>query len=153
MEKIASFRIDHTILPKGMYISRVDGDIITYDIRTRRPNKEEVMSNGAIHTFEHLFATFTRNSVFADDIIYFGPMGCRTGFYFLVRNNVGHRDAIKLTKDTLEFIKNYEGEIPGVSEKECGNWRDHDLEGAKKEAEMMYEVLESWKPANLYYPE
>lgn len=153
MEKIASFRIDHTILPKGMYISRVDGDIITYDIRTRRPNKEEVMTNGAIHTFEHLFATFTRNSNFADDIIYFGPMGCRTGFYFLVRNNVGHREAIKLTIDTLEFIKDYEGEIPGVSEKECGNWKDHDLEGAKKEAEMMYEVVKDWKPANLYYPE
>lgn len=153
MEKIASFRIDHTILPKGMYISRVDGDIITYDIRTRRPNKEEVMTNGAIHTFEHLFATFTRNSRFADDIIYFGPMGCRTGFYFLVRNNVSHADAIALTKDCLDFIKDYEGEIPGVSEKECGNWKDHDLEGAKKEAEMMSEVLAEWKPAKLYYPE
>lgn len=153
MEKIASFRIDHTILPKGMYISRVDGDIITYDIRTRRPNKEEVMSNGAIHTFEHLFATYSRNSKFADNVIYFGPMGCRTGFYFLVRNNVSHSDAIKLTVDALEFIRDYVGEIPGVSEKECGNWKDHDLQGAKKEAEQMYEVLKNWKSANLYYPE
>ncbi len=153
MEKIASFRIDHTILPKGMYISRVDGDIITYDIRTRRPNKEEVMTNGAIHTFEHLFATYSRNSKVADDVIYFGPMGCRTGFYFLVRNNVSHSEAIKLTVDALEFIKDYEGEIPGVSERECGNWKDHDLEGAKREAAMMYEVIKDWKPANLYYPE
>lgn len=153
MEKIASFRIDHTILPKGMYISRVDGDIITYDIRTRRPNKEEVMINGAIHTFEHLFATYSRNSKVADDVIYFGPMGCRTGFYFLVRNNVSHSEAIKLTVDALEFIKDYEGEIPGVSERECGNWKDHDLEGAKREAAMMYEVIKDWKPANLYYPE
>lgn len=153
MEKIASFRIDHTILPKGMYISRVDGDIITYDIRTRRPNKEEVMTNGAIHTFEHLFATYSRNSKVADDVIYFGPMGCRTGFYFLVRNNVSHSEAIKLTVDALEFIKDYEGEVPGVSERECGNWKDHDLEGAKREAAMMYEVIKDWKPANLYYPE
>ena len=153
MEKIASFRIDHTILPKGMYISRVDGDIITYDIRTRRPNKETVMENGAIHTLEHLFATYVRNTSFADDVIYFGPMGCRTGFYFLLRNNVSHRDAISLVKETFEYISKYEGEIPGATEKECGNYRDHDLEGAKKEAAAMLEVLSNWKSADLYYPE
>ena len=153
MEKIASFRIDHTILPRGMYISRVDGDIITYDIRTRRPNKEAVMENGAIHTLEHLFATYVRNTSFADDVIYFGPMGCITGFYFLLRNNVSHRDAIALVKETFEYISKYEGEIPGASEKECGNYRDHDLEGAKKEAKAMLEVLSNWKSADLYYPE
>lgn len=153
MEKIASFRIDHTILPKGMYISRVDGDIITYDIRTRRPNKEEVMENAAIHTLEHLFATYVRNTKYADDVIYFGPMGCRTGFYFLLRNNVGHRDAIALVKEALKFASEFEGEIPGSSEKECGNYRDHSLEGAKKEAAAMCEVLENWKSADLYYPE
>ncbi|MGN0444372.1 MAG: S-ribosylhomocysteine lyase [Acutalibacteraceae bacterium] len=153
MEKIASFRIDHTILPKGMYISRVDGDIITYDIRTRRPNKEAVMENGAIHTLEHLFATYVRNTSFADDVIYFGPMGCRTGFYFLLRNNVSHRDAIALVKEAFEYISKYEGEIPGATEKECGNYRDHDLEGAKKEASAMLEVLSNWKSADLYYPE
>lgn len=153
MDTIASFRIDHTILPKGMYISRVDGDIITYDIRTRRPNKEEVMANGALHTVEHLFATFVRNSVFSDDIIYFGPMGCRTGFYFLVRNTMSHHDAIDLAKMAFEFIRDYEGEIPGATERECGNWLDHDLAGAKKEGEMMAAVLENWKSADLYYPE
>lgn len=153
MEKIASFRIDHTILPKGMYISRVDGDIITYDIRTRRPNKEEVMENAAIHTLEHLFATYVRNTKYADDVIYFGPMGCRTGFYFLLRNNVSHRDAIALVKEALKFASEFEGEIPGSSEKECGNYRDHSLEGAKKEAAAMCEVLENWKSADLYYPE
>lgn len=153
MEKIASFRIDHTILPKGMYISRVDGDIITYDIRTRRPNAEPVMENGAVHTLEHLVATYVRNSKFSDDVIYFGPMGCRTGFYFLLRNNVGHRDAIALVKDALAFSAEYDGEIPGVSEKECGNYRDHDLEGAKNEAKQMLEVLREWKSADLYYPE
>ncbi len=153
MDTIASFRIDHTILPKGMYISRVDGDIITYDIRTRRPNKEEVMENGALHTVEHLFATFVRNSAFSDDIIYFGPMGCRTGFYFLVRNTMSHRDAINLAKKAFEFVRDYEGEIPGATERECGNWRDHDLAEAKKEGEMMAAVLENWKSADLYYPE
>lgn len=153
MEKIASFRIDHTILPKGMYISRVDGDIITYDIRTRRPNREPVMENGAVHTLEHLFATYVRNTSYSDDVIYFGPMGCRTGFYFLLRNTVSHRDAILLVKEALEFSANFEGDIPGVSEKECGNYRDHDLEGAKKEAAAMLEVLANWKSADLYYPE
>lgn len=153
MNTIASFRIDHTILPKGMYISRVDGDIITYDIRTRRPNKEDVMENGALHTVEHLFATFVRNSKFSDDIIYFGPMGCRTGFYFLVRDTVSHAEVIELTREAFEYIRNYEGEIPGASEKECGNWRDHDLTGAKKEGEMISEVLKNWRSANLYYPE
>ncbi len=153
MEKIASFRIDHTILPKGMYISRVDGDIVTYDIRMRKPNKEAAMENAAIHTLEHLFATYVRNTAFADSVIYFGPMGCRTGFYFLLRDTTSHREAIKLVVDAFEFIKDYEGEIPGASEKECGNYRDHDLLGAKKEAEMIYEVLKNWKSADLYYPE
>lgn len=152
MKKIASFQIDHTILPKGMYTSRVDGDVITYDIRMRLPNKEEVMPNGAMHTIEHLFATFARNSKYADDIIYFGPMGCRTGFYFLVRNNISKEDAIKLTIDAFDFIKSFDDEIPGVSAEECGNYKDHDLSGAKKEAEMMFEVLKDWNESKLIYP-
>lgn len=152
MKKIASFQIDHTILPKGMYTSRIDGDVVTYDIRMRLPNKEEVMQNGAMHTIEHLFATFARNSRFEDSIIYFGPMGCRTGFYFLVRDNVSKDDAIKLTVDAFDFIRNFDDEIPGVSAEECGNYKDHDLEGAKKEAELMFEVLKDWKEDNLIYP-
>lgn len=152
MKKIASFQIDHTILPKGMYTSRVDGDVITYDIRMRLPNKEEVMQNGAMHTIEHLFATFARNSKYADDIIYFGPMGCRTGFYFLVRDNISKEDAIKLTIDAFDFIKSFDDEIPGVSAEECGNYKDHDLSGAKKEAEMMFEVLKDWNESKLIYP-
>lgn len=151
MEKIASFTIDHTILPRGMYISRTDGDVVTYDIRTRRPNVEEVMENGAIHTVEHLFATFVRNSAFAENIIYFGPMGCRTGFYFLTRG-ISHSDAIALTKEAFDFISGYEGDIPGVSPEECGNYRDHNLQGALKEAAAMCRVLESWKEENLVYP-
>lgn len=152
MKKIASFTIDHTILPKGMYTSRIDGDCVTYDIRTRLPNKEPVMTTGAIHTIEHLFATFVRNSQYSDSVIYFGPMGCRTGFYFIVRDSVTPRQAIGLTKDALAFCAAFEGEIPGASEKECGNCRDHDLATAKQEAAAMCGVLQNWTPEQLAYP-
>lgn len=150
MEKIDSFTVDHTKLLRGMYISRIDGDVITYDIRTRRPNVEEVMQTGAIHTVEHLFATFVRNSEFKNNIIYFGPMGCRTGFYFLT-TGMTHAQALKLTREALEFIENFEGEIPGVSAVECGNYRDHDLEGAKKEAADQKEILKNWTTADMIY--
>ena len=102
MKKIASFTIDHTILPKGLYTSRVDGDCVTYDIRTRLPNREPVMETGAIHTIEHLFATFARNSAFSDSVVYFGPMGCRTGFYFIVRDAVTPQQAIERSRKELE---------------------------------------------------
>lgn len=150
MEKIASFTVDHTKLLRGMYISRIDGDVVTYDIRTRRPNVEEVMENGAIHTVEHLFATFVRNSEFKDNIIYFGPMGCRTGFYFLT-TGMTHAQALSLTKDAFAFIESFEGEVPGVSAVECGNYRDHDLEGAKKEAADQKEILKNWTTADMIY--
>ncbi len=150
MEKIASFTVDHTKLLRGMYISRIDGDVVTYDIRTRRPNVEEVMENGAIHTLEHLFATFVRNSKFKDNIIYFGPMGCRTGFYFLT-TGMTHGEALKLTQEALAFIETFDGEVPGVSAVECGNYRDHDLEGAKKEAAAQKEVLKNWTTADMIY--
>ena len=150
MERIDSFNVDHTKLLRGMYISRIDGDVITYDIRTRRPNVEDVMENGAIHTFEHLFATYVRNTEQKNNIIYFGPMGCRTGFYFLT-TGITHADALKLTQDALEFIASFEGDVPGVSAIECGNYRDHDLEGAKKEAADQAEVLKSWTTADMIY--
>ncbi len=149
MKKIASFTIDHTILPKGMYVSRVDGDVTTYDIRMRRPNVEEVLTNGSIHTIEHLFATYVRNSKFTDNIIYFGPMGCRTGCYFLTRGMDG-QDVINLTREAFQFIADYEGEVPGVSAVECGNYRDHDLERAKIDAADMVKVLADY--TNLVYP-
>jgi len=152
MKKIASFTIDHTILPKGMYLSRVDANTVTYDIRTRRPNREEVMDNGGIHTLEHLFATYVRNSEFSDKIIYFGPMGCRTGFYFITTDTLSKKAAIELTKSALAFCAGFEGDVPGVSEIECGNYRDHNLESAKKEASAMVEVLESWTEEKLIYP-
>ncbi len=152
MKKIASFTIDHTILPKGMYTSRVDGDCVTYDIRTKLPNREPVMENGAIHTLEHLFATFVRNSDIKDSVIYFGPMGCRTGFYFIVRDTVSPEKAIETTKKAFDFCAGFDGEIPGASEKECGNYRDHDLAGAKKIAEDMLVVLSGWTAGKLTYP-
>lgn len=152
MEKIASFTIDHTILPKGMYLSRVDANTVTYDIRTRRPNVEEVMENGAIHTLEHLFATYVRNSEHKDNVVYFGPMGCRTGFYFITTDKVSKQDAVELTKKALAFCATFEGDIPGVSAEECGNYRDHNLDGAKKEAADMLPVLENWTAEKLEYP-
>ena len=153
MKKIASFTINHDKLKKGMYISRIDGDVVTYDIRMKLPNNEEkdYLKNPEMHTFEHLFATYVRNTEFADSIVYVGPMGCRTGFYFLVRDKVSHKRAIKLVKDCFEFIKTYEGEIPGATKIECGNYLEHDLNGAKEVARDMSEVLKNWTPEKMIY--
>ena len=151
MEKIASFTVDHNKLQKGMYISRIDGDIVTYDIRMKKPNNNDFLPTGQMHTFEHLFATYARNSKIKDNVIYVGPMGCRTGFYFLVRNNVSHQQALEVVKQTLEFVKMFEGEIPGSTKIECGNYLDHDLEGAKKVAIDMIEVLKDWTVEKMNY--
>ncbi len=153
MKTIASFTINHVILKKGMYVSRIDGDVVTYDIRMKIPNMGDYVSNGALHTFEHLFATYARNSKFADQVIYVGPMGCRTGFYFLLRDSVSKADAIALVKESFEFIRGFEGDIPGATHKECGNYREHDLPGAKEVAADMLEVLKDWKPEDMRYPE
>ena len=143
MKRIASFSVDHDKLVPGIYVSRIDGDVITYDIRMKKPNAGDYLSNGALHTFEHLFATYARNSEFADSIIYVGPMGCRTGFYFLVRNTMSKADTLKLVRESFEFISKFEGDIPGATRKECGNYREHDLEGAKAVAKDMILVLEN----------
>ena len=151
MKKIASFTIDHTILPKGIYLSRVDGDVDTFDIRMRKPNVEQVLTNGSIHTIEHLFATYVRNTKYSDNVIYFGPMGCRTGCYFLTRN-LEKSIVIDLIKEAFDFIASYEGEIPGASEIECGNYRDHDLKQAREDAKDMCIVLKNWNEEMLKYP-
>lgn len=150
MKRIASFEVDHTVLLPGIYISRQDGDITTYDIRMRRPNVEEVLDNASIHTIEHLFATYVRNSEYAEKIIYFGPMGCRTGCYFLVRD-MQTQTAVELIKKAFDFIADFDGEIPGVSPKECGNYRDHSLEGAKKEAAAYAAVIQNWTAEKTVY--
>jgi S-ribosylhomocysteine lyase len=151
MEKIASFTVDHNKLQKGMYVSRIDGDVVTYDIRMKKPNNGDFLSTGQMHTFEHLFATYARNTKFKDSVVYVGPMGCRTGFYFLVRNTVSHQQALDIVKQTLEFVKSFEGEIPGSTKIECGNYLDHDLQGAKKVAIDMIEVLKDWNTEKMNY--
>ncbi len=153
MEKIESFKINHDTLQKGMYISRIDGDIVTYDIRMKRPNMNDFLSNGTMHTFEHLFATYARNTEFQDKIVYVGPMGCRTGFYFLVRDSISHAQALNILIESLKFIKDFEGKIPGTNKEECGNYLEHDLEGAKDIAIEMLEVLKDWNEDKMYYAE
>ena len=151
MKKIASFTVNHNILEKGMYISRVDEDIITYDIRMKKPNGGDYLENAAMHTFEHLFATYARNSEYKDNIIYVGPMGCRTGFYLLVRNKITHNDALKLTQESFNFVKNFNDKIPGTNKIECGNYLEHNLQGAKEIAKDMSIVLENWTVEKMEY--
>lgn len=153
MNKIESFKINHDVLERGLYISRIDGDVITYDIRAKLPNGGDYLENGAMHTIEHIFATFIRNSKFSSDVVYFGPMGCRTGFYLLMRDNVSYSNVIELTKDAFKFIAEFDGEIPGSTKIECGNYMEHNLEGAKKEASKMAEVLKNWQISDMKYKE
>lgn len=150
MQKIKSFEIDHTKLDVGMYVSRTDEDITTYDIRMVKPNTPPFLGNAGLHTFEHLFATYVRNSEFSDNIVYVGPMGCRTGFYLLTRQ-LPHEKAIELVKETMNFIAEFKGDIPGATEKECGNYLDHDLAKAKEYATKMQKVLLNWKTSDLNY--
>ena len=151
MEKIASFCINHDTLTPGLYISRVDGDVITYDVRFVRPNTPPYLPTAAMHTIEHLVATYVRNSDLKDGIIYFGPMGCRTGFYFLTRG-IAHADAIRLMREAMAFSASFEGGIPGASQVECGNWLEHDLEAAKQWAAAMAAVLTDYPEQRLVYP-
>lgn len=150
MERIASFCVDHNKLLPGIYISRIDGDIVTYDIRMRKPNVPPYLANPVLHTIEHLFATFARNSEQKDHVIYFGPMGCRTGFYLLLRNTE-YADAINLIVDTFRKISEYDGPIPGASAAECGNYQEHDLTGAVQEANAFLPVIANWRVENLKY--
>lgn len=151
MKTIASFNVNHDKLEKGMYISRIDGDVITYDIRMKKPNGGDYLGNGELHTIEHLFATYARNSNYSDKVIYVGPMGCRTGFYMLLRDTVSGEEAIRLVKDALAFISEFEGEIPGSKRIECGNYLEHDLAGAKRTAADMLSVLKEWTKEKLKY--
>ncbi len=139
MKKIQSFTVDHTKIVPGMYISRIDGDVTTYDLRFCAPNKE-TLSGAGMHTVEHLFATYIRNTDL--DVLYFGPMGCMTGFYLLIRN-ADHERVWTEIKKVLDSISTYEGEIFGASEVECGNYRFHDLPSARDMAKKYRLVLES----------
>ena len=159
MEKITSFTINHLKLMRGIYVSRKDhvGDkvITTFDVRMKEPNREEALDPKALHTIEHLAATYLRNEPdWKERIIYWGPMGCLTGSYFLVEGNLEPEDVTDLMKRTFAFIAEYEGEIPGATPRDCGNWSFQDLALARKEArKYLDEVLEDMKPGNMHYPE
>ena len=150
MEKIKSFQVDHTKFGVGMYISRIDGDIVTYDLRMVKPNGGVYLETPSMHTIEHLLATYVRNSKFAENVVYAGPMGCRTGFYLLLRG-IEHKDAIDLVKASLKFISEYNDEIPGVSIEECGNYLEHNLENAKKDVVPLMKKLEDYNVEMLKY--
>lgn len=150
MHTIASFEVDHTTLKEGIYLSRVDHEITTYDLRFVIPNQGRYLSNAAMHTIEHLFAVHSRNGLYGRHIIYFGPMGCRTGFYLLTKG-LNHQDAINLIKECILFIRDYDGKIPGCSAKECGNYLEHNLMEAKHICAAYYEKIKDWKEEKLYY--
>ena len=141
MERIASFTVDHDKITPGMYISRIDGDITTFDLRTRRPNMGKYMDNRTMHTMEHMLATLLRNSEIGKDVIYFGPMGCRTGFYLLVRN-ADNETVAEVVKDVLSKIIAHEGEVFGATRVECGNYLELDLAEGQKEAAAYLKALE-----------
>lgn len=158
MEKIASFTVNHIDLLRGIYVSRKDlvgnGMVTTFDLRWKVPNKEEVMGTGEMHAIEHLAATFLRNHpVEKDNIIYFGPMGCRTGFYLLMKGDLESKDIVGLIKEMLEFVSKFEGEIPGATPRDCGNCADMNLPLARDEAnKYLVEVIENIGFDNLNYP-
>jgi S-ribosylhomocysteine lyase len=154
MKKIKSFCINHDKLQKGFYVSRIDGDVITYDIRMVVPNRGPYLDNAGLHTFEHLFATYVRSSSYSDRIVYVGPMGCRTGFYYLTRDTMTKQEALDLFRETLDFMIGYHGPVPGAeAPRECGNWLNHDLEECREYAKDMKEVLKDWTPEMMVYPE
>lgn len=153
MNKIESFKINHDILERGIYVSRIDGDVITYDIRVKKPNGGDYLKSDVMHTIEHIFATFVRNSKYSENVIYFGPMGCRTGFYLLMRDAVKKSEVIGLCKAAFSYIADFSGDIPGNSRIECGNYLEHDLEGAKTEARKMFAVVANWEEKDMKYKE
>ena len=159
MDKIPSFTIDHERLLRGIYVSRKDrvGDetVTTFDIRMKEPNREPVLHQGAIHTLEHLAATYLRNDEeWKDRIIYWGPMGCLTGNYLLMRGDWQPEDILELMKRTFRFVAEFKGNIPGAASRDCGNYLLHDLPMARLEAKRyLEEVLMCATPANLHYPE
>ena len=150
MKKIASFTVDHRFIKEWVYISRIDGDITTYDLRMKKPNKDDFLSNKEMHSFEHLFATFMRNGTLSADVIYAGPMGCQTGFYLLIRN-AKHQEVLDEIKRVLMEISVYDGEMPGNSEIECGNYKTLDIGAAKKTAKEYLEKIKNETEDDLGY--
>ncbi|MDE6247516.1 MAG: S-ribosylhomocysteine lyase [Muribaculaceae bacterium] len=159
MEKIASFTINHELLERGIFLSRQDktpsGDIVsTFDIRMTRPNRDVALSPQALHAMEHLAATYLRNQPqWKDKVVYWGPMGCCTGNYLLLAGDYKSSDVVPLIKETMEFVRDFEGEVPGATPKDCGNWSFMDLKGAKEAAaKYVAEILTNPGYENLNYP-
>jgi len=157
MEKISSFQVDHLRLKPGAYVSRKDKfkDLIitTFDLRYKEPNKEPVLDQPALHTIEHLCATFLRShAVWSPKVVYFGPMGCRTGFYVILEGDYSSVDVLPLLLEMYDWIEKFEGDIPGASPIECGNWRDQNIDMAKLECRRYADLLRKAKKENLEYP-
>lgn len=157
MEKITSFTIDHIKLQPGLYVSRKDRmgaeTITTFDLRVTKPNDEPVMNTAEVHTIEHLAATYLRNNpTWKERIVYFGPMGCRTGFYLLVWGDLSSQDVLPLVTDCFRFVRDYQGEVPGASAKDCGNYLDMNLSMANYWGKKYVSLLENIDESRLVYP-
>ena len=152
IKRITSFTVNHNVLKPGFYISRIDGDITTYDLRTRIPNAGDYMDNSTMQSVEHMIATYIRNSDISDDVIYFGPMGCQTGFYLVVRNQKP-TVVLEYLKDVIKKTLDHEGEVFGASAKECGNYRNLSLDAAKKELTTYLEVIKDLEEKDFVYKE
>ena len=149
MNRIASFSVDHDFIVPGIYLSRIDGDVVTYDLRTRIPNAGDYMDHITMHSLEHMFATYVRNSDLGPQVLYFGPMGCQTGFYLLTRGLTNEK-VLEAVLETLEKIISHDGEMFGARRIECGNYRNLDLEDAKTECRRYLEVLRNKENDFLY---
>ena len=152
LRKIASFTINHDTLTPGMYISRVDGDCVTYDLRCKWPNRGDYLAQAPLHTIEHLVATYVRSSEMSDQVVYFGPMGCRTGFYLLLGGNYSSKEVLPLVRDCFRFIEAFRGDVPGASAKDCGNFLDMNLPMANYWGKKYADLLDTCDDSRLVYP-
>lgn len=152
MERIASFQVDHNKLEPGMYLSRRDGDIVTFDLRFKKPNTGDLLTNAEMHSVEHIIATLLRNSRAKDAVIYFGPMGCQTGFYFLFDSRaLPEADAVELVKETFAAGAAFSGEMPGKSPAECGNYINLDVALARQQCDVYSGIIQNWTAEKLAY--
>lgn len=153
MERIASFTVDHTVLVPGLYLSRRDGTTVTFDLRFKKPNTGDLLSNAELHSVEHVIATLLRNSPQKDAVIYFGPMGCQTGFYFLFDGEkLSNANAVRLLQRVFTAAAKFDGAMPGASARECGNYRNLDVELARRCCAYYADVIADWSEENLVYP-
>ena len=154
MERIASFTVDHTVLVPGLYLSRRDGTTVTFDLCFKKPNTGDLLSNAELHSVEHVIATLLRNSPQKDAVIYFGPMGCQTGFYFLFDGEkLSNANAVRLLQRVFTAAAKFDGAMPGASARECGNYRNLDVELARRCCAYYADVIADWSEEKLVYPE